>query len=352
MKNTVVNPSRIPAIDIVRGITISLVVMGHTEVPSQINTIFASFRMPLFFLVSGYLLNITKHTNNFNAFINSRIWRLLIPYFSACSFFYLIWLIRQNVGTSDDVYWYEPLLGIFYGNGEQLYVNIHLWFLVCLFCSEIIFIFTMKYLQKSHTLLQITFYLSIGVLGFIISHYTHLPWGLDIALVVQLFLFIGNKLKYYGLFTRFKLSKSFLIPTLFIFLIMNPINSFIDINNRMYGNLILFYVNGICGSLLMLYLSQLLGLTKIISRLFIYFGKNSINILIFHNAVFWLMLLINRILPYPIFSHWILFTIFGIAISLLISYFIKKYPLTRMLFNGTKPAKRIKIPLTTDKAMK
>ncbi|ASI80506.1 acyltransferase family protein [Bacillus pacificus] len=353
MKNTVVNPSRIPAIDIVRGITISLVVMGHTEVPSQINTIFASFRMPLFFLVSGYLLNITKHTINFNEFINSRIWRLLIPYFSACSFFYLIWLIRQNIGTSDDVYWYEPLLGIFYGNGEQLYVNIPLWFLVCLFCSEIIFIFTMKYLQKSHTLLQMAFYLSIGVLGFIISRYIHLPWGLDIAMVVQPFLFIGNKLKDYGLFSRFKFSKSLLIPILFLFLITNPINGFVDINNRMYGNLILlFYVSGICGSILMLYLSQLLGLTKILSRLFIYLGKNSINILIFHNSVFWLILLINRLLPYPIFSHWILFTILGISVSLIISYFIKKYSLTRMLFNGARPTKRIKESLIIHKAMK
>ncbi|MDJ1474770.1 acyltransferase family protein [Bacillus sp. LS15-K4] len=139
MRTPAINNSRIQAIDIVRGITISLVVMGHTEIPLQLNSIFAAFRMPLFFMVSGYLLNITKHANNFGHFVKSRIWRLLIPYFSACIAFYFIWLLRQNIGTSDNISFYEPILGILYGNGEQLYVNVPLWFLVCLFCSEIIF---------------------------------------------------------------------------------------------------------------------------------------------------------------------------------------------------------------------
>ncbi|MCU5067249.1 acyltransferase family protein [Bacillus pacificus] len=336
MRNPAINNSRIQAIDIVRGITISLVVMGHTEIPLQLNSIFASFRMPLFFMVSGYLLNITKHSNNFGHFVKSRIWRLLIPYFSACIAFYFIWLLRQNIGTSDNISLYEPILGILYGNGEQLYVNVPLWFLVCLFCSEIIFLATMKYMQNYNIVIQIVFYILLGITGFSISQYFHLPWGLDIALAVQLFLFIGNKFKYYGLFQRFHFSFTTLFISLILFLVITPINGFIDINNRMYGNIILFYINGISGSILVLYLSQLIENKQPFSRLFIYLGKNSINILMFHISAFWLLIFINTTTPYPLFSHWIIYTVFGISISLLISYFIKKYPLTKMLFNGVR----------------
>ncbi|EOO64763.1 acyltransferase family protein [Bacillus cereus] len=342
MKNTTVNTARIQAIDIVRGITISLVVMGHTEVPSQINNFFSAFRMPLFFMVSGYLLNVTKHTNNFNNFINSRIWRLLIPYFSACIVFYVIWLLRQNLWTNNAIYWYEPILGIFYGNGEQLYVNTPLWFLVCLFCSELIFLSIMKYIQNYSSVLQIICFFSIGIIGFIISQHIHLPWGLDIALIVQLFLFIGNKLKSHDIFKQLKFRSQFLIPILILFVIINPINGFVDINNRIYGNLILFYMNGICGSILTLYFSQLIEKSKIFCQLFIFLGKNSINILIFHTAVFWLLIFINKLLPYPFLSHWILYTVIGISISLLISNFIRKHPMIRMFFNGVKLQKNYK----------
>ncbi|QNF26185.1 hypothetical protein [Metabacillus elymi] len=43
---------RLETIDIVRGITILLVVVGHTEAPVWLNGFLKYFRMPLFFLVS------------------------------------------------------------------------------------------------------------------------------------------------------------------------------------------------------------------------------------------------------------------------------------------------------------
>ncbi|CAM4037231.1 hypothetical protein BAQ44_20840 [Bacillus mobilis] len=336
MKDTLNSSSRIQAIDIVRGITISLVVMGHTEMPPQLNNIFSAFRMPLFFMVSGYLLNVTKHSDNFSTFIQTRIWRLLIPYFSAGILFYIIWIIRQYYNQDYTLSWYEPIIGIFYGNGEMLYVNVPIWFLICLFCSEVLFLAIMSLIQSYKNSLQLLIFIGIGFIGGYISYYVHLPWGLDIAFVVQLFLYIGNKFKSIGLFKCFHFPITFIIISTILFIILNPINGLIDINNRIYGNIILFYINGFLGSVIMLYAAQLLGNSKVFSKIFIYFGKNSINILIFHNATFWFLSMLNNTLHSPLLSHWFIYTIFGITMSLFISFIIKKYPLLQMLFNGVR----------------
>ncbi|BAS27722.1 acyltransferase family protein [Limnochorda pilosa] len=45
---------RVRAIDLARGIRIALVVLGHTPLPAWLNGPLTTFRLPLFFLVSGY----------------------------------------------------------------------------------------------------------------------------------------------------------------------------------------------------------------------------------------------------------------------------------------------------------
>lgn len=40
-------------VDLIRGIGITLVVIGHTEVPDAIKIIIYSFHMPLFFILAG-----------------------------------------------------------------------------------------------------------------------------------------------------------------------------------------------------------------------------------------------------------------------------------------------------------
>lgn len=59
---------RLREIDIVRGITIFLVVLGHTgaaEVSEGlVSEILRGFRMPLFFMVSGYLFSSSKYLGN------------------------------------------------------------------------------------------------------------------------------------------------------------------------------------------------------------------------------------------------------------------------------------------------
>lgn len=68
------------SIDIARGLACSLVVLWHVPTtPSFLHTWIYSFRMPLFFIISGIVLN----TNySFLVFLKKRVKSLVVPYFA------------------------------------------------------------------------------------------------------------------------------------------------------------------------------------------------------------------------------------------------------------------------------
>ncbi len=75
-----------PELDIVKGIAILLVILGHSfcTYPIDINSEFPllgeivrSFQMPLFFMASGFLFNVH---GSFNDFIKKKFWRLIVPW--------------------------------------------------------------------------------------------------------------------------------------------------------------------------------------------------------------------------------------------------------------------------------
>ena len=48
---------RILAFDLLKGVGILLVILGHIEIPHSLKTVIYSFHMPLFFFVSGCFFN-------------------------------------------------------------------------------------------------------------------------------------------------------------------------------------------------------------------------------------------------------------------------------------------------------
>ena len=70
---------RIDSLDILKGIGIILVVVGHM-IGNQlyIRPWIYAFHMPLFFMLSGYCFNIAKHPQLL-PFAVSRVWTLLVP---------------------------------------------------------------------------------------------------------------------------------------------------------------------------------------------------------------------------------------------------------------------------------
>ena len=333
--------ARLKVIDMVRGITILLVVVGHAGLtPAVLNDMFRDFRLPLFFIVSGYLFSASKYFSNFGLLLRTKLLTLVLPYFTAGLVTYCLWLLLRMLasGQSPDVSWYTPLLALLYGNySDGLLLNIPIWFLTCLFVTQIIFCLAMRYIHSFSWQLQLGIMLLLSLTGYGLGRIFFLPWNIDVALVAQLFVFIGYKLKQYQVLGRIRIFNLNTLILLFIFLAAAYFNSYVDMNNRVYGNLLLFYLAGIAGSLLAIKGTKLLSKSRLFTALLTYIGRESLVILIFHYGVF--ILLLNFLERYVLHSYlgWFPTTLIAVAGSLALNLLIKKLPVMNFLISGKKP---------------
>lgn len=134
-------------LDILKGIGIFLVVMGHTAKGMSAHWIYL-FHMPLFFMVAGCMYAIGKGGD-----IKRKVKSLVVPYFvfSLLSFAYW-WLVEMRFRPMDDKTINSDLLAglsipmqqfanIFLAaNFDHSFLyNVPLWFLPCLFVAHIIY---------------------------------------------------------------------------------------------------------------------------------------------------------------------------------------------------------------------
>lgn len=344
-----VKKERLKEIDVVRGITILLVVCSHVGLPTDINNILTTFRMPLFFIVTGYLFSSSKYIYDFNKFFKKRATSLLLPYFSACILFLLL-SVPLNYVRGLDVDLGGSITGILYGNGDGLthIFATPLWFLVCLFCTQILFCILYRITHKYSLVVQLLSFMSIGVVGYFTSKSIHLPWGFDIALVALPLFFLGYKAKEYKFLRNLKITFVPIVIVFMVFISSCYLNSPVDMNNRAYLNIVLFYVTGISGSILVIYIAKMLSEIYLPTKLLTVMGRESLSILIFHShSALFMHLLLVELLGIETGFNWVAIAIGGIVISLLINRAIKRIPALNFLFNGIKNENIRYYPKTT-----
>ncbi|MDD2972242.1 MAG: acyltransferase [Lachnospiraceae bacterium] len=154
---------RLDYLDMVKGLGIILVVIGHsTYAGENLLTWIASFHMPLFFIISGMLLQFNREEeNDIGKTVKKKLRTILLPYFSF-SVIYLIMdgmMLFLHLGSKVWVDFVYEFLGTI-----TLYGISTLWFLPALFLGEISFLYIRK--KRNH-------FLTIGV-------------GIALALVVGL----------------------------------------------------------------------------------------------------------------------------------------------------------------------
>ena len=133
-------------VDYLRGIVILLVVYHHTylgiersgiEVPESVgdaNMVFYSFRMPLFFIISGIFTSITLSVKPINKLIWSKYDKILYPYFIWAFLQITLQIILSNFTNSERDF------------GDYLYILYQpkqldqFWYLPALFNSTLVFI--------------------------------------------------------------------------------------------------------------------------------------------------------------------------------------------------------------------
>lgn len=326
MMNVIINnkDQRIIWIDVLKGIAIFFVVLGHNPFlsklsPKVFNIIF-SFHMPLFLFIAGYLFNpiVTGWT-----ITKKRFKSLLKPYIFTMAIIILVYTIFKH---DHSIGWYS--FWAFYGNGPNLpKLALHLWFLPHLFLVTLFVWFCYQYfpaLKKSLIVQMITMiillisgFLFIGIfwtvtipasvanfnfnqflIGGLLDNpayskiqlqdtkefiFMGLPWGMDIMLVSAAFFLSGYLVHKYMVADLFcKHSIAWLALLLFA-LLHFFYNYTIDLNLRRYDNFIICTVLAFAGIYFCIYLSNVIAnADNRISHTIQYVGHYSLIVYIFH----------------------------------------------------------------------
>ncbi len=300
---------RLHWIDALKGFGIMLVVFAHHSLPTALDTYIFSFHMPLFFFISGFLFDFGKYTKSATNFVKGRFRSLIVPYFCfvvlTCLFYFLLDIAFQPGVTNIDFFQNSVLYGIYsilYALGPMVSFNPPLWFLTCLFVTELLFyVLAKKYYGKPG---QLVLWLTVAaVIGYLYSVYVsfRIPWNFDVALTAVVFYGAGNLFKeLIRSIERFKndfaLSKdsafnkvfshssNFLLCLLifvnllyFVYLLNFPTDK-INMNVLKYGDFFSFYLLAFSGIFTVVYIFKKIRNSKILE----YYGRNSLTVLALH----------------------------------------------------------------------
>ncbi len=136
------NKERIGYLDMVKGIGIILVVMGHSEyLARNVRIVITSFHMSLFFIVSGMLICQTgEERRRMSAILKRKTCGMLVPY----AVFSAVYLAIYKNAVAPETF--DGFLIQTFGLGGMSV----LWFLTALFFAELAFLALRKVCKKNH----------------------------------------------------------------------------------------------------------------------------------------------------------------------------------------------------------
>jgi len=268
--------ARNPVIDNLKGLGISLVILGHLPISKELFKVIYSVHMPLFFFVSGFLFKTDK---NFKNFFRKKYVGIVKPFLTFAFLTYLLHrffsLITNNKNFSTINEFFVSLL---YGNAfdDHLSWNPPLWFLPCLVTLLILFYFVEKF-QNRIIFLSILLIFFIGI--FLSYQEILLPWGITTSFMAIPFVGFGFLIKRTGWLDKLLTLKTifWIIPLLLFGVCIVYNYGFLNFAVNKFGNIFLSYSGAFLGILLLLKVSSFIN-----SRQLEFIGKNSLFIFAFH----------------------------------------------------------------------
>ncbi len=256
--------------DILRGIGILLVILGHLSLRVQYHRIIAySFHMPLFFIISGYFTKDRTFKETIKKELNKSI---KIAYI-----FVILDIIIYLLKT--DVWEIKEILKIFLIFNGSL-INSPIWFLFTLSACKAIYSLIGKSKKAIYSMFIATTMFCIFNFNKILPDY----WLFN-TIVVMPFYLTGVMFKEKKILDEVdKKGKGWLFIFTFILILIALFNGYTDLNVHINGkSYLLFYITGVIGTLCCKSLSNFISESNnLIIKMLEKMGKNSLMILVTH----------------------------------------------------------------------
>ncbi len=285
--------SRIVWIDVAKGLTIILVIIGHTIYDLFRGMIF-SFHMPLFFILSCITYKFSDNNDKYCKYISKSFKHLIIPAYLMFLLGDLIVVVRNynsfnNYEAIRDFLRNQLLAGVFASgvegsvNGGYIPAFGIPWFFVALFLGRSIFDYwQMKY--KGWKLILVCVVASI--IGKLIGRLQPLPLSFDIVLAIIPFFYVGMK------YSMLKVQENALLKLLISTAIWAAMfwltyvlsgNTYLELALRRYPCYPLCLIVSVAGTVMISEASVLLSQLWLTSKTLAFLGRYSLYLLFIHH---------------------------------------------------------------------
>lgn len=256
--------NRLLWLDVAKGMTILLMIVGHTSIPGIISNFIFAFHMPLFFIASGWCTNWAK--DNYGDFVLKKMRTLGVP-FLVYSFFVIS--VASFIG-------YDSItLGGVITKGWEGYA---LWFVPVLFFSLLAAKSIMSFINRSWLRYAVCILLMLMGAFFRYRH-IYLPWTLATVPYATCLVLLGSSLR--------KFQEYIDRPHLWILgsgLILTSIISYQWRMDMAWNNIIpvvILTTGAIAGTVMMFSIASYVTRVPWVSKIFQAIGKETFIILAF-----------------------------------------------------------------------
>lgn len=258
--------------DIAKGITIMLMVLGHSSVPHCIAVFIWAFHMPLFFVASGWTTNWEKRT--FFEYVLHRARTLMLPF---VSYSIIVCLLLSHHSS-----WKG--FGYLLSHGWEGYP---LWFIPVLFIASVI---NRAVYEVKSTGLRLIIILLLAMVGVALDNNNiYLPWAISSVPYASFLVAVGWMIKHIV-----NLERSNRIGLILCVVITLGIAQFyrLDMAWNNITPIIPLTIGAISGTLMVFMLSSLLeNKSKMLSRILSSIGKETYIVVAFASAI---IMMINQ----------------------------------------------------------
>lgn len=285
--------TRIDEIDIAKGLGIILVILGHLfPADSDIVSRIYSFHMPLFFILAGCVIRDNRISNSFRDSLRNE--SKIVSQYLLWSAVYVIYDIVYRVMISGTSLWL--VFWDAYQSVSLFGINV-LWFLCTLVLAKTIFLSVHVFRKRYSVFLSFLLFFVGAVAGKYLLDWMNsqilvykLLYYPVIAILrslnVILFIQIGFILKkYISTVLRWNNIGYFWVITI-VWILLSSVPNQVDVHVLNYNIPVLLLCTAITGSAMVLGISFMINQIKIVKAVIIWFGHNSLLIMVTHEYLF------------------------------------------------------------------